>query len=389
MTSADNKAARFGHEAHEAAIEAWAESLFKACGTASETINVAVDGAALMRARPATAPRDLVAWARDLVELIGANPAMRWCADTLDIIHDLAKAEPVASVARDGFWAQFYADCCEAMGLDQDLPDAARKGFKPEMIADLKQQLEAANDHLDMATAENARVRMAHGELEERAEKAEASRDATAPSELVVAAEDFIHEAGCEGDDKDRARRRLEHAITAEKGREPEGIEEMLDRLPEGHQAKREYEAIYEVMDKSRERAEEAEASGDAKLKQLLKWLYAESQSFRSSPEKVRHLGPVIEEANRLLAEPAPEGEPSHGAIINNRKKHGDSFAFLKDEPDLYEAEPSHEPDDGPLTRWVQEYDDGDVDGFWGGHHDAIAELCRRALIKPHPRSTD
>ena len=183
---------------HEAAIEAWTESLFKACGTASETINVAVEGAALMFARPATAPSDLVARAVGLVgRTIGTKDAIeKWKADSAQLISDLAKAEPVAKAERDGFWAQFYAECCEAMGLDQDLPDAARKGFNPKMIADLREQLEAAKDHLDMATAENARVRIAHGELEERAEKAEASGDATAPSDLVARARDLVELIG-------------------------------------------------------------------------------------------------------------------------------------------------------------------------------------------------
>ena len=160
----------------------------------------------------------------------------------------LMKAEPVAAVERDGFWAQFYAECCEAMGLDQDLPDAARKGFKPEMIADLKQQLEAAKD-----------------------------------------------ECGGRANQVDYYQQSIDN-VTVACG----SLGLMESELP----------AHIKLL---RERAEKAE--------------------------------------------PAPE--PSH--------------------------EPSHEPDDGPLARWVDEYDNVNNAGFWDQSQDAIAELCRRELARRSP----
>ena len=99
MKSADDKAAKFGHEAHEAAVVAVFNRLDHYFDGTPESVAIEEELCRLMRlpARPATAPGDWVARAKALM----ANSDYDCMTFTVlmqlkALVRDLAKAEPVA-----------------------------------------------------------------------------------------------------------------------------------------------------------------------------------------------------------------------------------------------------------------------------------------------------
>jgi hypothetical protein len=103
MKSADDKAARFGHEAHEAAIAAVFVRLYEYFDGSDESVTIEEELRRLMRLpeRPATAPGDWVAVMAEAESLLWANSDWGrdwWWRDVKALgekCRDMAKAEPV------------------------------------------------------------------------------------------------------------------------------------------------------------------------------------------------------------------------------------------------------------------------------------------------------
>jgi hypothetical protein len=109
MKSADDKAARFGHEAHEAAIAAVFVRLYEYFDGSDESVTIEEELRRLMRLpeRPATAPGDWVAVMAEAESLLWANSDWGrdwWWRDVKALgekCRDMAKAEPVPEASGD------------------------------------------------------------------------------------------------------------------------------------------------------------------------------------------------------------------------------------------------------------------------------------------------